>query len=284
MEEQEGLGEERKKIKKIVIIAISILAVVLLIVYFCKDISINAKLAEYSKEAQTILYAIEYSDIKSLDSSKLEKIDNEILELSSKTDNKEIKQMLLNYHMGIGMMASNIDTDNSSVLSTIKSNLESAESKYKERLEKKNKEYEIIEKKEEYKKIDNYKLSDLIDISLMFSPEITTGTWLGIETYGRTGNYNISISVTNKISKEIKYVNLEIDICDKFQEKLHTKSYRLIGPISQTSNFKFNSQYISNYNIAEYIKISRVELTYTDNSIIVLEGDKIDKEAESVYF
>ena len=273
-----------KNSKKVIAIIVAILLIVVGVVYFSNRFFDNVDLSKYSMIAQEILYAIEYYDINSLDTSKLKEVDNEILEITGKIKNKEITQILFNYHMGIGMMADNSNTDNETIISNIKSHLENAESKYKERLEKQNKEYKILEKKEEYKKIDNYKLSDLIDINLTFFPELEQSSWLGMVRYVQTGNYNISVSATNKISKEIKYVNLEIEICDKFQEKLQTKSYRLIGPISKTSNFKFNSQYISNYKIAEYVKINRVELTYTDNSMIVLEGDKIDKEAKSVDF
>lgn len=278
--EKNKMSSKKKKI-----IIISILSIVIIIAsYFLFTSFYLVDLTKYSKKAQEILYAIQYNDINSLDSSELQMINNEILELSKETKNKEIKQILLNYHMGISMIADNKNTDNSMIIDTIKLNLEEAENRYQKILSEKNQKYEILEKKEEYKKIDNYKLSDLIDIRIDYLPILNVNAIQSIGTSIYTGKYRFAPYVTNGTTKEIKYIDLSVDICDKFKEKLQTKTYHCIGPVSKSTNFKFDSEYISDYKVAKYVKISSIKITYSDNTIITLQENQIDKDFTEVEF
>lgn len=288
-EEQETQSVNKHKSLKIliIIIVICILAITGLILSVGTNIDYD-KLSNYSKTSQEILYAIEYSNISSLDSTNLKKLDNEILEYAKKDKKGKITQLLGNYHMGIGMMSDNTNTNNRIILNTIKSYLENAESEYQELLSKNNKTYENVDKNQKYIEIDNYKLSDLLDIFLQYYPEYNMKA---LHTFGsnsslHTGYFSLSSSFSNKTDKEIKYIDLDIDICDTFKEKLQTKSYQIIGPIAsnEIARYKFDKEYISEYNVAEYIKISNVKITYIDNSIISLKDNQIDKEAQSEMF
>lgn len=275
-----------KEKKKIIVILLLIIVICIAILLIILNQIINSfDFEKYSMKAQEILYAIEYCDIGSLDSKELKELDNEILEDAKKNRTKEIKDILLNYHMGIGMIADNINTDNNDmIISNAKSSLEKAESEYKTLLAKKKRNYKEVEKKEKYKKIDNYKLSDLLSLEIDYAPELNFNAihYIGVSLY--TGYSNFKVNIVNKLEKEIKYIEMDVSICDKFQDKLVSNSYKCLGPFSygNASNITFDEQYIPNYKIAKYVKIESVKITYIDDSIITLKNEKIDSEAKEI--
>lgn len=277
-----GKLKEKKKI-----IGIAMFVVIIIFIIFgviINQLTNNFDFDKYSIKAQEIIYAIEYYDTLSLDSKELKELDNEILEESKKNKTKEIKNILFNYHMGIGMMADNINTDNDMILSNIKSYLEEAEKEYKSLLLEKNKSYKEITKKEEYQKIDNYKLSDLLDLKVDYSPDMNVNAIYSIGTSLYTGYSRFIVTATNKVEKDIKYIEISVDICNNFQDKLMNIKYKCIGPFSymKASTIKFDEEYISDYKIAKYIKLESVKITYTDNSIINIKSEKIDREAQEI--